>query len=870
MTTTAAESIASGTRIGRYVIRRRLGMGGMGEVYEAEDTRLHRAVALKIIRSDVAADPVRRARLEREATAVAMLNHPHIVTVHSLEDDGSMVFITMELIDGVTLGDAIPPAGFPLGRLLPLAAQLADALHAAHARGIVHRDLKPANVMIARDGTLKVLDFGLSKVGVETSGIGWTTETLTANSRLVGTAPYMAPEQIEGQPVDARSDIFALGVMLFEMATGKRPFAGQSPLATLTSILKDPAPLAGALNANVPDEISRIIDRCLIKDPAQRTQSAADLRNQVDDLRRMLESGVWLPRAARRRTRHGYRRLAFGALAVAIIVSAILGGAALVGGTRGPSQPTFRQLTFRHGTIRGARLTPDGQSVVYGASWIGAQPGLFRVSTDSPQSGSIGIDNAGIFSVSSRGDIAIALGCRLNWGECIGTLAQVPLAGGSPRELVKDVQVADWSPDGQNLAIVSFTGGKYRLEYPQGHMLYEPEGWITSARVSPRGDRIALLDHPHLGDISGSVATLDVTGRKTVLSADWKALQGLAWSAGGDEVWFTGSRTGKGGSSALYAVTLDGRERTVFVSPGALKLDDIADGGQRVLLTRGTTRGGIIGLAAGTLMERELSWFDYSTVADLSADGKTLLFYEWGEGVAAKPTIFLRPTSGGEAIRLGEGRPLALSPDGRWALAVQDTPTQHLVLLPTGAGEVKQLPRGAVVEYLDWAAWSPDGRRIFFAGREAGDVRRTYAQDVDHGDPKPVTPDGFVGLLLSPDGQTIAAVDRYGEYYLCRVDQQRDPAPVAGYHDGDVPVQWSTDGRFVYVRDAGNLVLRIFKLNLATGDRQFWKELVPPDPTVLIDIGSDPGQVRIAPDGQSYAYTYWTSDGELYLAEGLR
>jgi Tol biopolymer transport system component len=870
MTTISAASITPGTRIGRYIIRRPLGVGGMGEVYEAEDSRLHRAVALKIIRSDVATDPVRRARLEREASAVAMLNHPHIVTVHSLEDDGSIVFITMELIDGVTLADAIPPDGFPLARLLPLAAQLSDALHAAHARGIVHRDLKPANVMIARDGTLKVLDFGLSKVGVETSGIGWTTETLTADSRLVGTAPYMAPEQIEGQSIDARSDIFALGVMLFELATGKRPFAGSSPMATLTSILKDPAPLAGAVSPNVPDEISRIIDRCLIKDPGQRTQSAADLRNQIDDLRRMLESGAWLPRPARRRTWPTTRHLALAALAVIIAIAGIAGGAALVGGRRAPSEPTFRQLTFRHGTIRGARLAPDGQSAVYGASWAGAKPGLFRVNTDVPQSGSLAIDNAGIFSVSSRGDLAIALGCRLNWGECIGTLAQVPLAGGSPRELVKDVQMADWSPDGQNLAIVSFAGGRYRLEYPVGHALYAPDGWITSARVSPGGNRIAFLDHPELGDISGSVAIVDLMGRKTVLSANWKALQGLAWSAGGDEVWFTGSRTGKGGSSALYAVTLDGRERTVFVSPGALKLDDIARDGRRVLLTRGTTRGGIIDLAAGAAAERELSWFDYSTVADLSADGKTLLFYEWGEGTAARSTIFLRPTNGGDAIRLGEGRPLALSPDGRWALAVQDAARQHLALLPTGAGEVKSLPRGGIVEYLDWASWSPDGRRIFFAGREADDVRRTYVQDVDRGDPKPVMPDGFVGLLLSPDGQTIAAVDRYGEYYLCRVNQQSEPAPLPGYEDGDVPLQWSADGKFLYIRDAGNLALRLFTLNPATGQRQFWKELIPPDPSVLIDIGSDPGQVRISPDGRSYAYTYWTSAGELYLADGLR
>jgi Tol biopolymer transport system component len=320
----------------------------------------------------------------------------------------------------------------------------------------------------------------------------------------------------------------------------------------------------------------------------------------------------------------------------------------------------------------------------------------------------------------------------------------------------------------------------------------------------------------------------------------------------------------------LYAVTPSGRERTVFSSPGTLKLNDLSRDGERVLLTRGTTRGGIIGLVGDGAKERDLSWFDYSTVADLSSDGKTLLFYEWGEGVGAKSTIFIRKTDGGDAVRLGDGRPLALSPDGRWALAVQENTPQQLVLLPTGTGEVKRMPRGAVVEYLDWAAWSSDGRWIVFAGRESADVRRTYIQDVDGGDPRPVTRDGFVGMLLSPDGRTVAAVDRYGEYYLCPVDQVTDPRPLAGYRDGDVLLQWSADGQFLFVREEGNLVLRVHKLELSTGTRQFWKEFVPPDPTVLIDIGSDPGQVRITPDGKSHAYTYWTFEGELYLAQGLK
>jgi Tol biopolymer transport system component len=436
--------------------------------------------------------------------------------------------------------------------------------------------------------------------------------------------------------------------------------------------------------------------------------------------------------------------------------------------------------------------------------------------------------------------------------------------------MVKDVLAADWSPDGQSLAVVSFTGATYRLQFPIDHVLYEPKGWMTSARISPRGDRIAFLDHEQLGDTGGSVSIVDLLGHKTTLSSGWKSLQGLAWSGGSDEIWFSGSRTGKGGSSTLYGVTLSGRERTVFSYPGTLKLNDISRDGQRVLLTRGTTRGGIMGLGPDGRQERDLSWFDYSTVADLSSDGRTLLFYEWGEGVGARSTIFIRRTDGGDAIQLGQGRPLALSPDARWVAAVQEGARSELVMLPTGTGEARRLPRGPIIEYLDWAAWSPDGRRLFFAGRESSDVRRTYVQDVESGDPRPVTPDGFVGIVLSPDGKSVVAVDRYGEYYLCPLGGASEPRPLAGYRDGDLPLQWGADGGFLFLREAGNLALRIDTLDLSTGTRRFWKEFVPPDPTVVIDIGSDPGQIRITPDGKSYAYTYWTFEGELYLAEGLR
>ena len=284
MMTDTSRPIAVGSTLGQFVIRGPLGAGGMGEVYEAEDTRLHRRVALKVVRSEVASDPVRRARLEREASAVARLNHPHIVTVHSLDEHDGILFITMELIEGSTLAAALPAHGFPLDRLLPLAIQLADALSAAHGLGIVHRDLKPTNIMMTREGVIKVLDFGLSRLAVDESGGKETTDALTIDGHLVGTAPYMSPEQIDGHVADARSDLFSLGIVMFEMATGRRPFSGATPLATLTSILRDaPAP-ANEINPDVPEELARIIDRCLVKDPTRRMQSAIDLRGQLEDL----------------------------------------------------------------------------------------------------------------------------------------------------------------------------------------------------------------------------------------------------------------------------------------------------------------------------------------------------------------------------------------------------------------------------------------------------------------------------------------------------------------------------------------------------------------------------------------------------------
>jgi eukaryotic-like serine/threonine-protein kinase len=864
--------LEAGHRIGPYEITELLGAGAMGQVYRARDRKLNREVALKVLPASFAVDVDRLDRFKREAQMLAALNHPNIAAIYGFEDASHEQALVLELVDGLTLAEMIAQGALELQQTLPIARQIAEALEAAHDKGIIHRDLKPANIKITSTGAVKVLDFGLAKVwegapGAVLSGTPTVTSTHLGEPAILGTPAYMSPEQARGRTLDKRTDIWSFGCVLFEMLSGRSTFGGETISDTIARVLERDADWS-TLPPALPLRVRDLLRRCLQKDPNRRLRDIGDARIEIDEALTASAASVADPTAPLGRT-FRRRHLLLGVAALALAVVATLMAVAIVQRSRVGSQPAFRQLTFRHGSLRGARLGADGQTVAYSAGWIDTQPQVYVIRPESPLSGSIGLANAGVFSLSSKGELAVALGCRLNWGECTGTLARVPLTGGIPRQLTKDVNVADWSPDGQNLAIVSFAGGRYRLEYPIGTVRYETPGWITYARISPEGDRIAFLDHPRLGDIGGSVVLIDAAGKKSTLSSDWQSLQGLAWSSGGDEVWFTGSHTGKGGSSTLYAVSLTGRERTVYSSPGTLKLNDISRNGQ-VLLTRGTTRGGIVALGAGGTKDRELSWFDYSTVGDLSADGKTLLFYEWGEGVAAKSTIFIRTTDGSDAVRLGEGRPLALSRDGQWAVAIQDDSPPQLVLLPTRTGDVRRMPRGPIAEYLDWAAWSPDGRRIYFAARDASDVRRTYVQDIDGGEPRPVTPDGFVGLLLSPDGRTLATVDRYGEYYLCSLDGKADPQPVTGYLDGDTLLQWSDDGKSLFIREAGNLVLRIYRLDLSTGVREFWKELVPPDPTVLIDIGSDPGQVRITPDGRSYAYTYWTFEGELYLARGLK
>ncbi|HEU4388776.1 MAG TPA: protein kinase, partial [Blastocatellia bacterium] len=683
------------------------------------------------------------------------LNHPNIITIHEIGHADGVRFIVAELIEGQTLRQRLSGGKIDLREGLNIAIQAASALGAAHTAGIVHRDVKPENLMLRPDGVVKILDFGLAKVSDTASVAGDTdSPTLVAveskTGLVIGTGSYMSPEQIRGLKVDARSDIFSLGVVLYEIAAGRRPFEGATLGDVAAAILKENPATLRQHSPEVPAELDWMVKKALAKDREERYQGIKELEidlkrlkhelalregmgvisrtvavgresegsddSPFDKVARATEAGVSRSAESEIKRRHS----AAAGLARTAIISAVLvvtfSVASFYAGLKLSSPPpTVRQLTFRRGSITTARFAPDGQTIVYSAAFGGRPIELFTSRLEGSRSGSLGL-RAGVQAVSSTNELAILRDCLLDFGECHeGTLASVPLVGGTPREIEESVNEADWGPDGKSLAVVRVVEGEYQLEYPRKTVLYKAvaPAWIGNIRVSPKGDLVAFIYHPVLGDVSGSVMTVDRYGQTRVLSSGWRAARGVAWTPSGDEVWFSASLTR---GQDLHAVTLSGRERSLQSGNGFHLCDISRDG--RVLATtgRGESQGShMIGGTVGSGREQDLSWFGWSTSADISADGKTLLFYEWGKGVEST-SVFVRKLDGSnDPVELGHGKALALSSDGKWALALQEGPPHRLVLLPTGPGEPRILPSGEIVEY-HYASWFPDGKQILFTG----------------------------------------------------------------------------------------------------------------------------------------------------------
>jgi Tol biopolymer transport system component len=847
----------------------------MGEVYRARDERLKRDVAIKVLPPELAADPERRSRFEREARAASGLSHPNILTIYDIGSHDSTVYIAMELVEGGTLKDLIASGPVPVKKLLDLSVQIADGLAAAHAAGIVHRDLKPANVMVSKHGYVKILDFGLAKLVTpedqEVSGLQTAAGDATRPGLVMGTVGYMSPEQAAGRPVDYRSDQFSFGSIVYEMATGKRAFERGTTAETLTAIIREEPQPVSLLNPKVPAPVRWLVERCLQKDPEDRFGTTKDLARDLADVRDHLseaaissttdntEVAAAAVRADRRRR--------IWPLAAAVLALAAA-GAGLFAGKRlwYREPPTFKQLTFRRGQIAAARFAPDGQTILYSAAWDGNPMEIYVSRPESPESRPFGLVGAEILAVSKSGEMALSVGRHsLDPFLRVGTLARLSVAGGgAPREILNDIEWADWSPDGQELAIVREVGGAQQLEYPIGKVLYRTAGWVANMRISPGGDSIAFLDHPARRDDGGTVMVVDRAGKRTSLTPVFASGRGLAWSPDGREIWYTVAKTG--GNRSLYAVNLSGRERTLVRITGNLSLHDVSRDG-RLLITQDVERLGDLGRGPGDEKERELTWLDWSLAGDISDDGRTMLFSESGEGGGPGYSVYIRKTDGSPAVRLGTGSGISLSPDGNSALGISELSGSHpeIVIYPVGAGEPRKVATGAI--NAQRVAWMPDGKRLFLTAAEPGHGPRLYVLAVDGGKPRAISPEGYRSYArpVSPDGKLAVVRGPDQRLYLYPVDGG-EPRPLPGVTTGDEPTGWTSDGKAVWIFRRAELPARVARVDIATGQREFWRELIPADAAGVTEVT----QPLPTPDGKYYVYTYIRLLADLYVAQGVK
>ncbi len=548
---------------------------------------------------------------------------------------------------------------------------------------------------------------------------------------------------------------------------------------------------------------------------------------------------------------------------LAVVILGILVGSGFFLGHRTTrwQPPDFQRLTVSRGMVQSARFAPDGHSVIYAASWDGEPTEIFSTDPKIPGARSLGLSSTQLLAVSSSGEMAVLqpVDNRFFFAGR-GTLGQVPLTGGSPRQLAESIDWADWSTDGTTLAAVRNVNGKQRLEFPLGHVLYETAGWISHPRISPKGNQVAFLDHPIYPDDRGVVSIVDLEGHKKVVSAAWESVEGLAWSADGTEIWFSAAQAGV--ERHIYAVDLSGHQRLIFRSPGGVTLQDIASDG-RVLVTRDEQRVGMMARAPGATTERDVSWRDWSVPADISEDGNTVLFEEEGLQSGPSYTVAVRDLRGSPPIPLGPGSAGHLSPDGKWATAIVSN--SRLLLLPTGAGTAKQIEPGDIQQYWHGVDWMPNGKEIVFSANRPGHAAQCFVQDVDGGKPRPVTPEGVTFCEVCPDGKLIAGnglADGGGWLYPI---EGAKPRPIPGLQAGE-SFAWSSDPRLLYVYESKQPPVKVYRLNVLTGQREFFREMAPPDVAGLHHIS----HIYFSSDGQAYVYSYARLLSELYLVKGLK
>jgi len=863
---TPVHALSKGTLVaGKYRVIEEIGRGGMGVVYRAHDEALARDVAIKVLPPEFASEAERLRRFEHEARAVGQLNHPNILVVYEVGTHNRAPYLVSELIEGESLRERLNGGALPARKAVETAVQIAQGLSAAHEKGIIHRDLKPDNVFIMKNGHVKILDFGLAKLARNRDEVGGATLTeATDAGTVLGTVGYMSPEQVLGKPLDARSDLFSLGVVLYEMLSGTRPFHKASAPETMAAILKEEPPDLAAPGRSVPLGLDRIIRHCLEKEPSGRFQSARDIAFALESFTQSTTAGTATLRAA-----GGKRRLTVVVLSLAILATCAAVYFMLGKRTGREPAPSFQRLTFRRGLVNAARFAPDGQTVVYSAAWEGGPDEVFSLRIGSPESRPLGHSPAELLAISSTGELALALDSHsqrsvISWA---GTLARVAFSGGTPRPLSEQVTFADWSPGGEEMALVRETNTADQLEYPAGRVLCSSVGAIFYPRVSPTGDIVAFIDSAD--GFVGAVAVVDRTGKKTTLTETFMGgASGLAWSPKGDEIWFT---AGPGLRKELRAVTLGGRQRLVLSQAVSIRLLDVAKDG-RVLVAHEQQRSRCFFRGEKDSVDRELSWLDGSLIQSLSRDGRLVILNEQGEGVGANQAqVYLRETSGVPPMKLGPGVGTEFSPDERFVVAQTVNPPD-IVLYPVGPGQ----PQTIHVEGVSlWEIWGllPDGRTAVFNGNEPPHGERIWLMDLAGSKPRPITPEG-VGTLrplpITPDGKFVLGVSGgmgiVGGRILAYPVAGGEPRPFKGLLDGEMIAGWCLDGQSFFAFGVNKVPMKMHRVDGKTGERKLVREIVPMDRAGRMVAF----YAFTTPDGKDYAYTINIRLSELHLIEGVR
>jgi Tol biopolymer transport system component len=775
-----------GRTLGHYKILEKLGSGGMGQVFAAEDTKLSRKVALKLLPEEMASSQARLSRFEREAKAVAAFNHPNIVTIHSVENAEGLHFIVMELVRGRRLSELIPTTGMPLARFLEIAIPVASAVSAAHQQGITHRDLKPDNIMVTDEGQVKILDFGLAKPRREPPSPGrgseLPTEHLTEEGAVLGTVAYMSPEQAKGKKVDHRSDIFSLGVVFYEMLTGWRPFHGDSPASVLSAILRDTPASMTDLNPVIPRDLDRIVKRCLVKDPDHRYQTAKDVRNELEDLKRQLDSGEALEGGVAATPRAAKKKLALASaaavlLSIAVIFVVMRSAPEEEGVSPSPVQGTFRQITLEAGRELNPSLSPDGALVVYqsraSGNWdiyqqrVGGEKG-FNLTEDSTVD-----DTQPAFSPDGE---SIAFRSERDGGG----IFLMGATGESVRRLTDFGFNPSWSPDGQSISFATegvsdpltrgATSQIWTIAVANGERHLITEGDAVHPSFSPHGRRIAYWSN------SGGqrdIGTVDSEGGELIpvtrdIDVDWNPV----WSPDGRYLYFSSNR---GGSMNLWRVPIDEKSGKVLGEPEPL-----------------TTPSPYV---SGISVAKDGNRLAYASEASTS--------HLWKVGFdPSRETVEEHPVPITRGSRLmGEHD---VSPDGKWLAAASSGSRESIFVLREDGTGLRQLTDDPH-RNLGPLWWSPDGRQIAFFSNRTGswDV---WIIHPDGSGLRPLAADPGRNLshpVWSPDGSRMASVDGSDTVLVFdprKPPREQSPETLPGFeHGGDSfwPCSWSPDGNWL-------------------------------------------------------------------------